>query len=341
MSSTACFHTPSARVLLAAIAMCLVSGSISAHATPTPSLPATSTSASTSVGTASVAPSETVTPDTVAPAEELSPEPRDALAAHLGNGRIVSGLAAHRALHFTFDDGPSEHTPALLDALDAHGVRATFFLVARQLEHARGRRIAREIARRGHTVGLHSYRHDDLTTFDAAALRRDLDRSERIYADVFGARPWLFRPPYGRHSEQTDLELASRGYTQVLWNVTTSDGHARSAEDVVVGFREALDRQERMPRGQGGVVVFHDTHRWVVEAMPQVFEEIERRNCALAEEGEELWDVHEDLSAWHQERGRAAATRSARRMHLSDDELAARQVEIAERTASRCGVPAA
>lgn len=326
------------RATLASFVMILVSGSVSAHATPTPVLPATSTSAAASANATAqgqitptaerdVAPELNGTVPT--PTPEIAPDP---FARDLAGGRIVSGLASHRALHFTFDDGPSEHTPALLDALDAHGVRATFFLVARQLEHERGRRIARQIVGRGHTVGLHSYRHDDLTTLDAAALRRDLDRSERIYEDVFEARPWLFRPPYGRHSEAIDLELASRGYTEVLWNITTSDGHARSADEVVEGFREALDRQERMPRGAGGVVVFHDTHRWVVEAMPRIFEEIEARNCELAASDEELWDVHEDLGAWYEARGRAAATRSARRMRLDEETQAARQAALRART---------
>jgi peptidoglycan/xylan/chitin deacetylase (PgdA/CDA1 family) len=337
MFSNAPAHARS-RAALASLVMVLVSGSVSAHATPTPLLPTTSTSAATSAsataeGTAAVpAVEEHVVPEVSDP--EVPPTPEsgtDPFARNLTGGRIVSGLASHRALHFTFDDGPSEHTPALLDALDAHGVRATFFLVARQLEHERGRRIARQIALRGHTVGLHSYRHDDLTTLDAAELRRDLDRSERIYEHVFEARPWLFRPPYGRHSEAVDLELANRSYTQVLWNITTSDGDARGADEVVEGFREALDRQERMPRGAGGVVVFHDTHRWVVEAMPRIFAEIEARNCALAASGEELWDIHGALSAWHEPRGHAAATRSARRMRLDAEDLSARQAALRAR----------
>lgn len=262
----------------------------------------------------------------------------DTFAARLGGGRIVSGLAAHRALHFTFDDGPGEHTHALLDTLEAHGVHATFFLVARQLESSRGRRMAREIADRGHTIGLHSYRHDDLTTLDTPAIRRDLDRAERVYQDVFGARPWLFRPPYGRHDAALDTELAARGYTEVLWNITATDGSARSSDAVVEGFRAALDRQEQMPRGAGGVVIFHDTHRWIVDAMPAIFAELEARNCALLAEDAELWDIHDDLGAWHEARGHAAATRSAARMHLDDEALETRQGALRERTAAQCEV---
>lgn len=324
------------------LALPFASLALPAHATPrtigSAKTPTTSTATATVDASQTTTTTIAPTPDAVS-TETPAPSEHDAFATHLRDGRTISGLSAHRALHFTFDDGPSEHTPALLDVLEARGVRATFFLVARQLEHERGRRIAREIMNRGHTIGLHSYRHDDLTTLDAVALRRDLDRSERIYEDVFEARPFLFRPPYGRHDVQLDTELATRGYTQVLWNITTTEGHAHSSEEVVEGFVTAMDRQERMSRGAGGVIVFHDTHRWVVEAMPAIFDELDRRNCVAVSEGEELWDVHADLTAWHEPRGRAASTRSARRMRMDEETSAARQAELATRTAERCVAP--
>lgn len=329
---------------LLVLALPLASLAIPAHAAPRAISSRKTPTASTATATVETSPTTSLAPDRDVPAP---PVEHDAFATHLRDGRTISGLSAHRALHFTFDDGPSQHTPALLDALEARGVHATFFLVARQLEHERGRRIAREIMNRGHTIGLHSYRHDDLTTFDAVALRRDLDRSERVYEDVFEARPFLFRPPYGRHDAQLDAELATRGYTQVLWNITTTEGHAHSSDEVAEGFAAALDRQERMSRGAGGIVVFHDTHRWVVEAMPAIFDEIDRRNCEALANGEregdapsqastELWDVHADLSAWHEPRGRAASTRSARRMRMDEQTFTARQAELTTETAARC-----
>lgn len=277
------------------------------------------------------------TPPEPAIAEPTPDAPtHDALASALGEGRVITGTTAHRALHFTFDDGPGEGTPRLLDTLDAHHAHATFFLVARQLEHARGRRIAQEIAARGHTIGLHSYAHDDVTTLSAAALASDIARSEAIFEDVLGGRPHLYRPPYGHHDDGVDAVLAAHGYTEVLWNITANDAHARTADEVVDAFRSSLDQQERMPRGQGGIVLIHDTHRWVVDALPRLFDEIDARNCAALAAGEELWDVRGDLSAWHQARGSAAATRHADRMRLSDDDFAVRQAALAEEATMRC-----
>lgn len=253
-----------------------------------------------------------------------------------GDGRILSGLTAHRALAFTFDDGPGDDTLRLLDILDAHHVHATFFLVARQLEHPRGREVAREILRRGHSVGLHSYRHDDVTALAPGALGLDLDRAEAVFVDVFGARPTLYRPPYGRHDDAVDATLAARGYTEVLWNITAGDGSARTADGVLAAFRTALDAQEHMSRGQGGVILLHDTHGWVVDAVPGILDEIDARNCDALASGEELWDVRDDLSAWYEARGHAPATRAARRMQLDRPTFEARQAELRASAEARC-----
>ena len=72
------------------------------------------------------------------------------------------------------------------------------------------------------------------------------------------------------------------------------------------------------------------------DGMPAIFDEIDRRNCVAWEEGEELWDVQADLTAWHEPRGRASSTRSARRMRMDEETFAARQAELAARTAERC-----
>ena len=248
----------------------------------------------------------------------------------------MRGASVHRALHFTFDDGPGEHTSRLLDTLEERHVHATFFLVARQLQHDRGARVARDIMNRGHTIGLHTYRHDDLTTLDNAALRSDFDRSERVFEEVFEARPWLVRPPYGRHDDHVDMEIAARGYTEVLWNITAEDAEAHSADAVLALFRRSLDRQERMHEGSGGIVVLHDSHPWVVDAMPLILDEIDARNCEALAANEELWDVQPDLTPWFQARGRAGANRSAARMTLAEDVFALRQAALRERLEITC-----
>src|SRR3954447_14018018 len=80
---------------------------------------------------------------------------------------VPSGVA------ITFDDGPDpEGTPAVLDALDAAGVKATFFLVGEQL--MRHHAVARETAARGHELALHGYGHVEHDWLRPQAARDDL-----------------------------------------------------------------------------------------------------------------------------------------------------------------------
>jgi peptidoglycan/xylan/chitin deacetylase (PgdA/CDA1 family) len=73
-------------------------------------------------------------------------------------GRSVwRGPRGRRALALTFDDGPGESTPDILEILAEHHVPATFFQCGANVD--RLPQIAREVAARGHEIGNHSYSH--------------------------------------------------------------------------------------------------------------------------------------------------------------------------------------
>jgi len=269
-------------------------------------------------------------------------EARRALAPDMRDGRIMHGRSHHRLLHFTFDDGPRiDTTPALLDHLDEADVRATFFLVARQLDGDRGRRarqvsLAREMVRRGHTIGLHGFDHSPLTEMSEHEIEDQIARSEEVFERTFGARPWLFRPPYGRHNEKTDGVLSGHGYTQVLWALNAEGRHIETAEAVRDAFLSSLKRRE-LTRRPGGFVILHDTHPWVVDGFPLMHAAIEERNCALLALGEELWEVVDDPRLFHVPRGDAEASEPTGVHSLSEGALEARQARIRARARARCG----
>jgi peptidoglycan/xylan/chitin deacetylase (PgdA/CDA1 family) len=94
------------------------------------------------------------------------------------------------AVVLTFDDGPDEDaTPAVLDALDAAGARATFFLVGEQVEAHPS--LARELTQRGHDVQLHGYRHVAHDRLAPDEARHDLERGARALREVAGVRALL------------------------------------------------------------------------------------------------------------------------------------------------------
>ncbi|MBL4625693.1 MAG: polysaccharide deacetylase family protein, partial [Flavobacteriales bacterium] len=97
----------------------------------------------------------------------------------------------------TFDDGPNtEFTPRVLDLLDEYNAKATFFCIGTNVEkHAD---VLKEVDKRGHTIGNHSYSHD--VKFDIASVKlvkEDLEKNESLIATAIGKKAVLFRPPFG------------------------------------------------------------------------------------------------------------------------------------------------
>lgn len=110
------------------------------------------------------------------------------------------------------DAGEADHSfypdamPRFLDLFDRHGVRASFFVVGRDLSVAANRKLVREMAERGHEIGNHSYTHP----YNFRALSRiekeaEIAQAEAAIADVIGERPVGFRVP----SCDVDLETLS------------------------------------------------------------------------------------------------------------------------------------
>lgn len=197
----------------------------------------------------------------------------------------------------TFDDGPDpRYTPDILRILDDHGVTATFFLQGSHVDDHPG--LAGEVADR-HAVGNHTYSHADLGTATADHAHRELLRAHDVLADVTGAEPTLFRPPFGRFSGAVGMAAARMGYDVALWS---DHINSRQAVDVNVA-RLARSVQP------GDIILAHDGGRLpnhvVVETLPRLLDE-------LAERGIRLVTVAELLATSRIEQGEAlAAARAA------------------------------
>lgn len=108
---------------------------------------------------------------------------------------VYHGDRARKALALTFDDGPSESTPALLDLLAGHGVPATFFMCGSNVRRLPG--VARAVAAAGHEVGNHTDSHPRLDFCSPEFIYRELAVAQESIHLHTGATPRLFRAPYG------------------------------------------------------------------------------------------------------------------------------------------------
>lgn len=210
----------------------------------------------------------------------------------LGRGDIVRGDELGGAIAFTFDDGPDHRTtPTILEALDRRGVKGAFFINGHRI-HQRtaggpeNQAVLRDMHRRGHFIGSHTFAHKDVTGLDDDGWRLEVTQVEQIIRGIIGRRPYLFRPPFGATSPRTTARLTAEGYTVVMWNLDSQDWMSKSADDLVARVAQAIEANPG-----GGVLLMHDTNQVTAEALPLVIEWIDERNADLAARGERTLEI--------------------------------------------------
>lgn len=154
-----------------------------------------------------------------------------------------------RALALTFDDGPSQWTPALLDILRDHGARATFFVLGSAVDGHE--ETLRRVLAEGHEIGNHLFEHRDPDLLGDDELLDQLQRASRAIADATDATPRLVRPPYGHDARRVSRIAASAGLGRtILGSIDPSDWRAESAGAIV--------RHVLAAARPGAIVFLHD-----------------------------------------------------------------------------------
>ena len=155
----------------------------------------------------------------------------------------------------TFDDGPDpRRTPPVLDELDLHCTRATFFLLGSQAD--RHPAMVREIARRGHSLGGHSWSHANLTTLTAEAAHDEVSTGmDTVNAALTGtgAKAIMFRFPFVATNAELSADIREMGLLEVGVTVDGADWTKNRPEASVDMILQKLDLA-----GRKGVILLHD-----------------------------------------------------------------------------------
>ncbi len=154
-------------------------------------------------------------------------------------------------LAVTFDDGPHpEGTLAVLDRLDDLGWPATFFMLGSAAR--RYPTVAREVAARGHAVGVHGLEHRYLLGRTPRATWRDLQQAKETIEAVTSVEVRWWRPPYGVLSTAGLLAARRLGLRPLLWSTWAKDWTPTATAQTVVAtlMRGRVD---------GGVALLHDS----------------------------------------------------------------------------------
>ncbi|MDR1743464.1 MAG: polysaccharide deacetylase family protein [Dysgonamonadaceae bacterium] len=153
--------------------------------------------------------------------------------------------SGQKTVYLTFDDGPiPEVTPWVLDLLDRHQIKATFFCVGDNVR--RNADVFHDLISRGHGVGNHTQNH--LQGWKTCTWTF-LKNTEMAEADIHSRR---FRPPHGHMRYPQALLLKAKGYKIVMWDVVPRDYSWR------VSPEQVLENVKKYTR-DGSIIVFHDS----------------------------------------------------------------------------------
>ncbi|MFD3915769.1 polysaccharide deacetylase family protein [Streptomyces sp. NPDC058603] len=197
--------------------------------------------------------------------------PADARGDAENGAEVAAGTvdcAKERCIALTFDAGPSEHTPRLLDILKREKVPATFFLLGKNhvVKHPD---LVRRIAAEGHEVANHTWSHEILTDQEPDAVREELSRTQDAILEITGREPTLMRPPQGRTNDEVTKVSRELGLAQIMWSATAKD---YSTTDSKLIKKRILDQADR-----DGIILLHDIYDGTVPAVPGIIEELKKR----------------------------------------------------------------
>lgn len=173
------------------------------------------------------------------------------------------GNSEDKKIYLTFDCGyENGYTPAILDALEKHNVKAAFFVVGNYLETSPD--LVKRMVEEGHIVGNHTYHHPDMSQIsDPASFQEEITSSEKKYQEITGLEMQKFyRPPQGKYSE-SNLKMAQElGYQTVFWSLAYVDWYVDQQPTQEEAYAKLLPRIH-----PGAVVLLHSTSKTNAEIL--------------------------------------------------------------------------
>ncbi len=152
-------------------------------------------------------------------------------------------------IFLTFDDGPHPVvTPVVLDVLQRHKIKATFFLTGKNI--AANGQLVRRIDQEGHSIGIHAYHHTRTIALSKERTIKEIRITEQALSGLVKKRVRLFRPPFGAFTWKTIDAARELDYRIVMWSCLTGDFRNWTVDKIVATALHTLKK--------GAILVFHD-----------------------------------------------------------------------------------
>lgn len=177
---------------------------------------------------------------------------------------VETGKELPPRVAITFDDGPHPVcTPMLLEGLRKRGVKATFFLVGKNIPGQE--ELVRQMEADGHLIGNHTFSHVKLTDLRTEDAGQELLVTSNLIEQITGKSVEYIRPPFGEWERKMEsgIELFP-----VFWDVDTKDWLTRNVSEIVRAGTEKIR--------DGNVILMHDCYETSVEAAFEIIDRLEK-----------------------------------------------------------------
>jgi peptidoglycan-N-acetylglucosamine deacetylase len=191
--------------------------------------------------------------------------------------RLPPSSVVNNEIALTFDDGPDpDITPRVLDLLDAHGHKASFYVVgerAMQYPH-----VIQDIVKRGHAVENHSHHHTNSFAFyPSSRLHGELNAAQHAIADTAGSLPRFFRAPMGFRTPFLDPVIAHLGLHYSSWTRRGFDSLAKHPAPVLQRLVVGLSAGDILLLHDGSMLSARRARPIVLDVLPELLKTISDR----------------------------------------------------------------
>jgi len=176
--------------------------------------------------------------------------------------------SSKNAIALTFDDGPHPNTNQILDLLQKHQMKATFFCIGTQVE--KHPEIVQRMVNEGHIIANHTYTHTSKMGFlSKEKLINEIEKCNDVIEKATGKKAMLYRPPFGVTNPNIAKTVEKSELTVIGWNV-------RSLDTIIASEEQLLKRLLRRISA-GSIVLLHDNRAVTLQILERLLISLQKK----------------------------------------------------------------
>jgi peptidoglycan/xylan/chitin deacetylase (PgdA/CDA1 family) len=174
----------------------------------------------------------------------------------------------NKKIALTFDDGPlPEHTEKLLNLLTQKQVKASFFLIGKNVKNNAW--LTQEILKNGHLIGSHGFEHGNNFPFlSIEKMKRDIEEGIAAIAAVTGYKTNYFRPPFGVTNPNISNAVRQLQLKVIGWSLRSYDTSIKNEQTLLNRLFKAKE---------GDIILLHDWASTTLKVLPTFIDEYQKK----------------------------------------------------------------